>query len=721
MAAAEALRGSRGVLLNEYDWGGWLIWNVPERPVFVDGRLFPFLLNGVLFEQRAAVDVLPPWRDVLSRWNVRQALLRPDRALSFLDYEILEQLVAEGFPLVPGAVGENLTVLGLNVQQMRPGTILQIGDVLAKLSELKLDDNTLIFFVSDNGGPTAANTSVNGPLRGFKSQTWEGGIRMPFVAQWPGQIPAGRVCDEPACFIEDRGDEVAGLGEDAGARCHHEGPRHLLGDRPLAEELPPEVLGRVADLHDQHEEEQHAGFGPQRGLHRQVADQHRRGVAQAVDGDHQPGLDFGDPLQKPLGVARPGHARGNEQKREHRQRDVEQALGPFQAEPLRRIEPGHQHVLDRREHEEHPEQCPVVAAPRAEERSWRGSRENARQAGSAPTRSAVHPPSSTVTSKTRASSAAPWTRASSGGANVTSDIAIGLRTPIDKAEAIKIQHGAALAAKYAALSLLARRRLITRSGLPLARIRNALASAVSHRVPDLHLTRQPLSARALLRIPRTRRGGHMIRLVVVLIASLIATVFVLPSGVIRALGGWVSDKLGAHTVTWWVMWTSWLALFLLSYPRHRVIIQTVRGEMTLDLGLDAWVFTLLLFVVGIAWGVGKASVFKYIGDEYPHNIGVISGIVGLIGGLGGFLFPILFGLLVDFTGINSSIFMLLFAVTCWSLVWMYTTEVRGVRTLRLIASTGREAARTEAMIHPQMTQILADESPVGNAGSMVRH
>jgi MFS transporter, NNP family, nitrate/nitrite transporter len=176
-------------------------------------------------------------------------------------------------------------------------------------------------------------------------------------------------------------------------------------------------------------------------------------------------------------------------------------------------------------------------------------------------------------------------------------------------------------------------------------------------------------------------------------AALIAAIFVLPSGVIRALGGWLSDKFGAHTVTWWVMWTSCLALFLLSYPQHQVIIKTVDGgALTLNLGLNVWLFTVLLFVVGIAWGFGKASVFKYIGDEYPHNIGVISGIVGLMGGLGGFVFPILFGMLVDFTGINSSIFMLLFAVTCWSLVWMYTTEVRGVKTLKLIASTGREAA-----------------------------
>ncbi|WP_305042294.1 MFS transporter [Geoalkalibacter sp.] len=186
-------------------------------------------------------------------------------------------------------------------------------------------------------------------------------------------------------------------------------------------------------------------------------------------------------------------------------------------------------------------------------------------------------------------------------------------------------------------------------------------------------------------------------------AALIAAIFVLPSGVIRALGGWLSDRFGAHTVTWWVMWTSCVSLFFLSYPQHQVIIQTIRGEMTLNLGLNVWVFTALLFVVGIAWGFGKASVFKYIGDEYPHNIGVISGIVGLMGGLGGFVFPIIFGMLLDLTGINSSIFMLLFLITCWSLIWMYTTEVRGVKTLKLIASTGREAAEAERRARGEVT------------------
>jgi len=157
--------------------------------------------------------------------------------------------------------------------------------------------------------------------------------------------------------------------------------------------------------------------------------------------------------------------------------------------------------------------------------------------------------------------------------------------------------------------------------------------------------------------------------------ALMAAIFVLPSGVIRAAGGWLSDRYGAHPVTWWVLLISWVCLFFMSYPQTEMTVRTVGGELSFHVGLNEWVFTALLFVVGIAWGFGKASVFKYISDEYPHNIGVISGIVGLAGGMGGFLLPILFGLLVDLTGIRSSIFMLLFGVTFVSLVWMYWTEI----------------------------------------------
>jgi NNP family nitrate/nitrite transporter-like MFS transporter len=159
-------------------------------------------------------------------------------------------------------------------------------------------------------------------------------------------------------------------------------------------------------------------------------------------------------------------------------------------------------------------------------------------------------------------------------------------------------------------------------------------------------------------------------------AALLAACFSLPGGVLRAVGGWMSDKWGAHRVTWWVLWVSWVCLFILSYPQTAFTVQTVSGPQTWHLYLSPTVFTLLLFLVGVSFAFGKASVFKYISDEYPHNIGVISGIVGLMGGLGGFLLPVLFGALVDLTGIRSSAFMLMYGVVWVSLIWMYTTEVR---------------------------------------------
>ncbi len=156
-------------------------------------------------------------------------------------------------------------------------------------------------------------------------------------------------------------------------------------------------------------------------------------------------------------------------------------------------------------------------------------------------------------------------------------------------------------------------------------------------------------------------------------AALLAAVFVLPSGVIRALGGWFSDKFGAYKVTWWVMWVSWVCLFIMSYPQTEMVIKTISGDVSIGIGLNVWVFTALLFIVGIAWGFGKASVFKFLSDEYPENIGVASGIVGLAGGMGGFLLPIMFGALVDIFHVNTVIFMLLYGATSVSLVWMHYT------------------------------------------------
>jgi len=161
-------------------------------------------------------------------------------------------------------------------------------------------------------------------------------------------------------------------------------------------------------------------------------------------------------------------------------------------------------------------------------------------------------------------------------------------------------------------------------------------------------------------------------------AALLAAAFSIPGGILRAIGGHFSDKFGAHTVTWWVLWVSLLCLFFLSYPQTQLTIMTVSGPQSFHIGLNVWVFTALMFTMGIAFAIGKASVFKYISDDFPHNIGVISGIVGLAGGMGGFLLPIIFGALVDLTGVRSSAFMLMFGIIWVSLLWMYFTEVRPI-------------------------------------------
>lgn len=159
-------------------------------------------------------------------------------------------------------------------------------------------------------------------------------------------------------------------------------------------------------------------------------------------------------------------------------------------------------------------------------------------------------------------------------------------------------------------------------------------------------------------------------------AAFLAACFSLPGGVLRALGGWLSDKYSAHTVTWWVLWASFLFLFVLSYPQTSLVVQTVDGERAFHIGLNSTIFTILIFLLGIAFAIGKASVFKYLSDEYKDNMGAVSGVVGLAGGLGGFILPIMFGAAVDITGVRSSAFMIMFGVVWVSLVWIYISEVK---------------------------------------------
>jgi arylsulfatase A-like enzyme len=77
-----------------------------------------------------------------------------------------------------------------------------VGRVLETVRKLGQEENTIVFYLADNGGPTAGTTSKNDPLRGFKSTTWEGGVRVPFLVQWKGKIPAGKVYENPVIQLD---------------------------------------------------------------------------------------------------------------------------------------------------------------------------------------------------------------------------------------------------------------------------------------------------------------------------------------------------------------------------------------------------------------------------------------------------------------------------------------------------------------------------------------
>ncbi|KOF54713.1 MFS transporter [Achromobacter sp. DMS1] len=161
-------------------------------------------------------------------------------------------------------------------------------------------------------------------------------------------------------------------------------------------------------------------------------------------------------------------------------------------------------------------------------------------------------------------------------------------------------------------------------------------------------------------------------------AAGLAAGFSLPGSVLRAVGGVLADKLGAQSTTWWCLWVAWVCLFLLSYPDTTFTVKTIGGEASFHIYLPIWLFTGLLFVLGVSFAFGMASTFKYVADDFPDNMGVVSGIVGLAGGLGGFLLPLMFGILMDWLQIRSSSFMLLYGVVWVSLIIMYLSEVRSV-------------------------------------------
>ncbi len=115
-----------------------------------------------------------------------------------------------------------------------------IGAVMAKLRELKIEENTLIFFLSDNGG--ASPLAEMGGLRGRKWFVWEGGIRVSWIAAWKGRIPAGRVSHEPVIQLDVLPSALAAAGGAVKPEWQLDGVNLLPLLEGRADQLAPRAL-----------------------------------------------------------------------------------------------------------------------------------------------------------------------------------------------------------------------------------------------------------------------------------------------------------------------------------------------------------------------------------------------------------------------------------------------------------------------------------------------
>ncbi len=169
-------------------------------------------------------------------------------------------------------------------------------------------------------------------------------------------------------------------------------------------------------------------------------------------------------------------------------------------------------------------------------------------------------------------------------------------------------------------------------------------------------------------LPRFYTGAYGLSLGT---AGILAAIYALPGSVFRALGGYLSDKIGARAVMYWTFGVSLAVLFLLSYPSTDYRVAGIEGPIEFNITIPLWMFVSLTIVLGFMMSLGKAAVYKHIPVYYPDHVGSVGGIVGLIGGLGGFFMPIAFGMMNDLIGVWTSCFMLLVALVAVNLTWMH--------------------------------------------------
>jgi NNP family nitrate/nitrite transporter-like MFS transporter len=171
-------------------------------------------------------------------------------------------------------------------------------------------------------------------------------------------------------------------------------------------------------------------------------------------------------------------------------------------------------------------------------------------------------------------------------------------------------------------------------------------------------------------LPRYYVGAYGLELKT---AGILAACYALPGSIFRALGGWLSDRVGARRVMYWTFFASIVCTFILSYPATDYVVAGIQGPIAFNIAIPLWFFVMTTIVLGFFMSLGKAAVYKHIPVYYPDNVGSVGGIVGLIGGLGGFVLPITFGVMNDLISVWTSCFMLLTVITTIALIWMHVS------------------------------------------------
>ena len=164
-------------------------------------------------------------------------------------------------------------------------------------------------------------------------------------------------------------------------------------------------------------------------------------------------------------------------------------------------------------------------------------------------------------------------------------------------------------------------------------------------------------------------------------AALLTALFIFPASLLRPLGGYLSDRFGPRPVTYVVFALMLAACLPLALPAAWLGV-----EMSLGL------FVVCIEVLAIGMGVGKASVYKYIPEYFPRDVGAVGGLVGTLGALGGFFMPLGFGYLEQATGQPNSCFWIMLALIVSSFGWLHLVAV----TMRRAAEPQRMAAGQRA-------------------------